>query len=98
MKIIRAEHLGMCFGVRDAINLALEESRAQPLTVLGELVHNENVLATLRARGIKIAQHAHTVETQSVMITTHGASEKALERVRQRGLQVLEATCPLVHV
>ena len=45
MKIIRAEHLGMCFGVRDAIALALQHSAAQPLTILGELVHNEAVLA-----------------------------------------------------
>ena len=45
MKIIRAEHLGMCFGVRDAIALVLERSRSQPLTILGELVHNETVIA-----------------------------------------------------
>ena len=45
----------MCFGVRDAIALALKQSQAQPLTVLGELVHNETVLAELRGRGIKIA-------------------------------------------
>ena len=55
MRVIRAEHLGMCFGVRDAIALALKQSQAQPLTVLGELVHNETVLAELRGRGIKIA-------------------------------------------
>ena len=98
MRIIKAEHLGMCFGVRDAINLALDQSRAQPLTVLGDLVHNETVLAALRARGIKVAQQVGAVETQAVMITAHGASEKALDRVRSRGLQVVEATCPLVHL
>ena len=87
----------MCFGVRDAIALALEQSGAQPLTVLGDLVHNETVLADLRARGIRIVQEARAVETRAVMITAHGASEKALDRVRQRGLAVLEATCPLVH-
>jgi 4-hydroxy-3-methylbut-2-enyl diphosphate reductase len=98
MKILKADHLGMCFGVRDAINLALEQSRDQPLTVLGELVHNETVLAALRARGIKVAAHPERVETQNVMITAHGASEKALAHVRSRGLRVLEATCPLVHL
>jgi hypothetical protein len=39
MRIFRAEHLGMCFGVRDAIELALEQSATEPLTVLGDLVH-----------------------------------------------------------
>jgi 4-hydroxy-3-methylbut-2-enyl diphosphate reductase len=88
----------MCFGVRDAIALALEHARNQPLTILGDLVHNETVLAELRACGIKIAQQAATVETQAVMITAHGASQKAISGVRARGLAVTEATCPLVHV
>jgi 4-hydroxy-3-methylbut-2-enyl diphosphate reductase len=98
MKIIRAEHLGMCFGVRDAIALAIRKSQAGPLTVLGDLVHNETVLAGLRARGVRIAQDAGAVETREVMITAHGASEKAIERARARGLKVTEATCPLVRV
>ena len=98
MIILRAEHLGMCFGVRDAIALALEESRVQSLTILGDLVHNETVLGELRASGIRVAQHPGEVGTATVMITAHGASEKALGRARGRGLSVLEATCPLVHV
>ena len=40
MNILRASHLGMCFGVRDAIALALEHADAGPLTILGDLVHN----------------------------------------------------------
>ena len=97
MKIIRAEHLGMCFGVRDAIALAMKENETGPLTILGDLVHNETVLARLRAHGIKIEQRAEDVATATVMITAHGASERALQRVRKRGLNVIEATCPLVH-
>ena len=86
----------MCFGVRDAINLALKESETHPLTVLGDLVHNETVLAELRARGIKIAQRAEAVETRSVMVTAHGASEAAMARARAQGLELIQATCPLV--
>jgi 4-hydroxy-3-methylbut-2-enyl diphosphate reductase len=51
MNIIHAGHLGMCFGVRDAIALALERAEAAPLTILGDLVHNPEVLAALRASG-----------------------------------------------
>ncbi len=97
IRILRAAHLGMCFGVRDAIALALEESRRQPLTILGELVHNESVVADLHARGIGIEHQASTVSTPAVMITAHGASEKTLEEARSYGLRVLQATCPLVH-
>lgn len=98
MRIIRAEHLGMCFGVRDAIKLAQQQSERKPLTILGDLVHNDTVLADLRSRGIRIAQHAQEVETASVMVTAHGASGRALNRLHERGLHVTEATCPLVHV
>ncbi len=98
MKIIRAEHLGMCFGVKDAIALALETARREPLTILGDLVHNETVLEELRAEGVRIEQEPEAVGTQTVMITAHGASERRMGETRGLGLNVLEATCPLVHV
>jgi 4-hydroxy-3-methylbut-2-en-1-yl diphosphate reductase len=98
MRIIRADYLGMCFGVRDAIDQALRQAAREPLTVLGDLVHNETVLAQLRARGIRVVQQAAVVETRAVMITAHGASEKAMGRARERGLMLMEATCPLVRV
>ena len=98
MKVIRAEHLGMCFGVKDAIALAVETAERKPLTILGDLVHNETVLAELRARGIQFEQKSAKVGTRTVMVTAHGASERAMNETRQRGLNVLEATCPLVRV
>lgn len=98
MKILRAEHLGMCFGVRDAIALARQTAQDRPLTILGDLVHNQTVLAELRARGIQIQNDARDVATQTVMITAHGASGQRMSTVRERGLKVLEATCPLVRV
>ncbi len=97
MRIVRAEHLGMCFGVRDAIALALEQARAGPLTILGDLVHNETVMASLQARGIAVAHEAAQVKTPTVMVTAHGASARTLANTRALGLAVVEATCPLVH-
>lgn len=98
MRILRAAHLGMCFGVRDAISLALEHADAGPLTILGDLVHNPTVLSALEAKGIAVAQDLARVETPTVMVTAHGASERTLARTRELGLAVVEATCPLVHV
>lgn len=97
MKIIRAHSLGMCFGVRDAITLALQKSRQAPLTIFGDLVHNDTVLASLRQRGVKIQHEADKVPTPDVMITAHGASERTIGTLRNKGLNVVEATCPLVH-
>jgi len=56
MKIIRAEHLGMCFGSRTPLRWRWETARREPLTILGDLVHNETVLAELRVEGIRIEQ------------------------------------------
>ncbi len=97
MKIIRANHLGMCFGVRDAINLANKESEESAPTILGQLVHNQTVLDSLKERGVQIATHTDQVKSNTVMITAHGASEKRMQEVRRRGFNVIEATCPLVH-
>ncbi len=63
MNIHRASHLGMCFGVRDAIQLALDLARQSPVTVLGDLVHNPTVLDRLRDKGIQIETDMNHVRT-----------------------------------
>jgi 4-hydroxy-3-methylbut-2-enyl diphosphate reductase len=88
----------MCFGVRDAIALALEHAAAGPLTILGDLVHNPTVLSALEAKGIAVAQDVAHVKTPTLMVTAHGTSARTLARTRALGLAVVEATCPLVHV
>jgi len=98
LHVLRAQHLGMCFGVRDAIDLALEHAETTPLTILGDLVHNDAVLAGLRAKGIAIVHDPARVTTRTAMVTAHGASERTLARTRALGLDVVEATCPLVRV
>jgi 4-hydroxy-3-methylbut-2-enyl diphosphate reductase len=98
MRIIRAAHLGMCFGVRDAIALALEHADSGPLTILGDLVHNPTVLSALKAKDIAVAQDVDHVTTPTLMVTAHGTSERTLARTRALGLKVVEATCPLVQV
>jgi 4-hydroxy-3-methylbut-2-en-1-yl diphosphate reductase len=96
MRILRATHLGMCFGVRDAIDLALERGAAAPLTILGDLVHNAAVLQRLGERGIAVAHDPSDVTTTTVMVSAHGASKRAIARTQALGLDVVEATCPLV--
>ena len=97
MHIIRAAHLGMCFGVRDAVALALAHADTGPLTILGDLVHNPTVLSVLEAKGIAVVQDVSQVRTPTLMVTAHGTSERTLARTRALGLTVVEATCPLVH-
>jgi 4-hydroxy-3-methylbut-2-enyl diphosphate reductase len=87
----------MCFGVRDAIALALSSAEAGPLTILGDLVHNPTVLGALAARGITVANDIAQVTTHTLMVTAHGVSERTLVNTRALGFNVVEATCPLVE-
>lgn len=98
MKVVTADSLGMCFGVRDALNLALSYPHRKELTILGELVHNPEVLRRLSGAGIRTAASLDApVTTPRVMITAHGASERTIAGLRERGLVVEQATCPLVR-
>ena len=97
LTVLRASHMGMCFGVRDAIHLAKRVGRARPLTILGQLVHNPKVLEDLKNQGVQFEDKAEAVDTKVAMISAHGASERARIRARSEGLQLRDATCPLVH-
>ena len=93
----RAEHLGLCFGVRDAINFARSKVTEHPITVMGELVHNTSVLDDLKKRGVQFKDKPEQVETKSAMITAHGASNRVRNHAKMAGLKISDATCPLVH-
>lgn len=97
-KVLRATHLGMCFGVRDAIALAHATAQQQPVTVLGELVHNETVLAGLRTHGVRFAHQPQESTTNTVLITAHGTSDRMRTQLNNDGFNVVDSTCPLVHV
>lgn len=97
MKIITAEHFGICFGVRDAIAQAETLAREAPLTILGELVHNPIVRERLRAQGVREEASDDAPQTSHVMITAHGTSDTRREALTKRGLVVADGTCPLVR-
>lgn len=98
MKILLAQSFGVCFGVRDAIAHAEQLASEQPLTILGELVHNPIVRERLHRQGIGEGSLANTTSTtRRVMITAHGASDRKRAEWRQAGFDVADATCPLVQ-
>lgn len=102
MQVIRAEAMGFCFGVRDALTLAGEVAQPADVTIHGELVHNETVLHDLRARGFRLSEEharARLTDTPVVMVTAHGISTHERRRLEAAGKQLLDTTCPLVaHV
>ncbi|MBM3462591.1 MAG: 4-hydroxy-3-methylbut-2-enyl diphosphate reductase [Armatimonadetes bacterium] len=99
MRVLVAEHHGMCFGVRDAIALARSLPTPDTVTVYGELVHNEQVNASLAARGLAISSEAgRTIpDTPAVLVTAHGISDLERGRLLASGKRIVDATCPLVR-
>jgi 4-hydroxy-3-methylbut-2-enyl diphosphate reductase len=91
-----AEHLGMCFGVKDAIDLAVRLTRQAPLTIFGELAHNPQVVERLDDLGARRAVRPEDVSTRALLLTAHGTSDLAKRQLRADGHQVFDATCPLV--
>ncbi len=99
VRILEAEAMGLCFGVRDALAVALERDDASEITIHGELVHNEQVLEQLRARGYRMAAEGgreKMPDTQKIMITAHGVSDRERRRLQAAGKQLVDTTCPLV--
>src|SRR5215475_10236834 len=98
MKIVLAEHFGMCFGVRDAIAQAQGLAEKAPLTILGELVHNPIVRERLRAQGVAEGSlDLPQAASAHVMITAHGASDAKRATWREQGFRIFDGTCPLVR-
>jgi 4-hydroxy-3-methylbut-2-enyl diphosphate reductase len=96
MEVRMADHLGMCFGVRDAIDLALHLTRQGPITILGDLVHNPDVLADMDQAGAARTSHSDQVKTRALLLTAHGTSQRVKNELRENGHQIHDATCPLV--
>ncbi len=101
MEVIRADVLGMCFGVKDA--LAVIDAIDQPdrVTIHGELVHNPAVLARLDERGFHRMSEAGregapAPVTSDVLITAHGVSDAERDRLVAAGKRLIDTTCPLV--
>jgi len=96
MEVRLAEHYGMCFGVRDAIDLALRLTQQGKLTVLGDLVHNPDVVAEMETAGAIRVQQPEEVRTPAVLLTAHGTADRVKRELRQKGHQLHDAVCPLV--
>ncbi len=98
MRVIRADVLGMCFGVRDALKRAAQVERPEEVTIHGQLVHNADVVRGLEARGFRLADEVgrDVPATPLVMITAHGVSDAERARLRAAGKGLIDTTCPLV--
>ena len=99
MKVSLASAMGTCFGVQDAINLAMSPEFSNELTIVGQLVHNPQVSESLKKNGISLIpgiEEIDKIKTKKVMITAHGAADKTKSLLSAAGFTVYDASCPLV--
>lgn len=100
MQVIRATAMGFCFGVRRALHAALSLPDPAAVTILGELVHNEEVLDHLARRGLAMLPESAAggvPGTPAVLVTAHGISDRERARLEAAGRRVIDTTCPLVR-
>lgn len=103
--IVRAENAGFCFGVKQAIEkaeLAAEETvsaagKPGRIFSMGPLIHNERVTGELEAKGIQIISSLDEASAEDrVIIRSHGEGKHLYELARQKGIELVDATCPFV--
>lgn len=99
MNIIVAKSAGYCFGVRDAVNMAYETAEKYgDVYMLGDIVHNERVVADLERAGAKVVNDLDQVPKDSpVLFRAHGTNKDIWSEAKEKNLNVIDATCPLVH-
>ena len=102
MRIRLSRHLSYCFGVQNTLTLVEDLLRKNPdraYTMLGHIVHNEHVIRGLQDKGLRIALDADEIEDgATVIIPSHGAPQAVFDRLAERRVTVVDATCPMVKV
>jgi 4-hydroxy-3-methylbut-2-enyl diphosphate reductase len=99
MRVVLAQPRGFCAGVERAIEIVERaiEKYGPPIYVRHEIVHNRHVVERLRAKGAQFVDEIDEIPKGSVTIfSAHGVASSIEERAADRGLPVIDATCPLV--
>ncbi len=97
MKTILAEHAGACYGVQRALKIAYDAiDSGRQVSTLGSLIHNPQVVADLEARGVQAVAGADDVESEAVIIRSHGITPSERAKLEDSCACVVDATCPHV--
>jgi len=100
MIVIRSKAMGMCFGVKDALEKVMGLSNPKEVTVFGQLVHNGEVILRLQEKGITMAEESNRTQSilkTRVVLTAHGVSDKERLALKHEGKVLIDTTCPLVR-
>jgi len=97
MKVNIAKSAGFCFGVKRALSIAFQTAQsASPVYMIGDIVHNEDVIKKLKRRGVKKVRYLKKGGKKILLVRAHGISQGILKKARQLGYTIVDATCPMV--
>ncbi|HDL03049.1 MAG TPA: 4-hydroxy-3-methylbut-2-enyl diphosphate reductase [candidate division Zixibacteria bacterium] len=96
-KIIIARYYGFCMGVKRAISIAEETMRkGGQVTILNEIVHNDAIVKKFDMAGLGQSSSIDNINSGTIIISAHGASPEIFRIAGEKGLKIVDATCPLV--
>lgn len=95
MEVILSECLGFCYGVKRAIKIAEEHADGKSCT-LGPIIHNPQMVARLQAEGVGTVEDLTAMEEGTIIIRSHGVGPHIYKEAQERGLNLVDATCPHV--
>ena len=99
MEIKLADNAGFCFGVRRAIQIALEASQGKhkKIYTIGPIIHNPQMVEKLRQSGISVLKDIEDLkEGDTVIIRSHGVTYDIFEKLVRKEINIIDATCPFV--
>jgi len=97
MEVILAEHLGFCYGVKRAIEIARENASTEGTSsTLGPIIHNPQMVERLKKEGVGTVNSLSEMDDGLVIIRSHGVGPNVYEEAESRGLELVDATCPHV--
>jgi len=98
MKVILAKTAGFCMGVRRAMEMVMAEANKKegPLFTFGPLIHNQQVLDLLEARGVRAVDRVEDLSSGRIVIRAHGIPPSKRDLLERTGLKIIDATCPKV--
>jgi 4-hydroxy-3-methylbut-2-enyl diphosphate reductase len=100
MEILVAKRAGFCFGVKRAIDITIDMAKEikEGLYTLGPLIHNPQVIEKLKEEGISPVEFGELEgkTITSLIIRTHGISWQLYDAISERGIRIVDATCPFV--
>ena len=97
MRVILAKNAGACYGVKRAIGLAIGAAGdGAPAYTIGPLIHNPGAVADLELKGVHVVGSLDDVAEGTLVIRSHGVTPEVFDAVHEKGLPVVDATCPHV--